>query len=89
VGDEDGVKHALRPNGLLRLEVSRARFSQYSLKTSGGAMWMVHVASSQRSYEDEVEDRQVVATGCIGLFYLNFVIFVVLGHKGSLVISFL
>jgi hypothetical protein len=26
--------------------------------------------------------------GCIGLFYHNFVIFAILGHKGSLVISF-
>jgi hypothetical protein len=27
-------------------------------------------------------------TGCIRLFYPNFVIFIILGHKGSLVISF-
>jgi hypothetical protein len=27
------------------------------------------------------------ARGCIGLFYPNFVVFVVLGHKGRLVIS--
>jgi hypothetical protein len=49
---------------------------------------MVHVASSRRSRGDESEDRQVDATGCIGLFYPNFVIFVILGHKGNLVISF-
>jgi hypothetical protein len=30
----------------------------------------------------------VNAMGCIGLLYSNFAIFVVLGHKGSLVISF-
>jgi hypothetical protein len=48
---------------------------------------MMYVASSQRSHGDEAKDRRVVAMGCIGLFYLNFVIFVVLGHKGSLVIS--
>jgi hypothetical protein len=49
---------------------------------------MVHMASSQRSRGDEVEDRWVDAMGCIGLFYPNFAIFVVLGHKGNLVISF-
>jgi hypothetical protein len=49
---------------------------------------VLHVASSQRSRGDEAEDQWVYATGCIGLFYPNFVIFVVLGHHGSLVISF-
>jgi hypothetical protein len=50
--------------------------------------WMVHVASSQRSCGDEAKDRWVDATGCIRLFYPKFAIFVVLGHQGSLVISF-
>jgi hypothetical protein len=36
----------------------------------------------------EVKDGWVDAIGCIELFYPNFVIFFVLGHKGSLVISF-
>jgi hypothetical protein len=36
----------------------------------------------------EVEDGWVDATSCIRLFYPNFVVFFVLGHKGSLVISF-
>jgi hypothetical protein len=49
---------------------------------------MVHVASLQKSRGDEAEDGRVDATGCIRLFYPNFVIFIVLGHKGSLVISF-
>jgi hypothetical protein len=49
---------------------------------------MVLVASSRRSHGDKAEDRRVNAMGCIGLFYPNFAIFVVLGHKGSLVISF-
>jgi hypothetical protein len=49
---------------------------------------MVHVASSRRSRGDEAEDGLVDATSCIGLFYLNFAIFVILGHKDSLVISF-
>jgi hypothetical protein len=49
---------------------------------------MAHVASSQRSCGDEAKDRWVDATGCIGLFYCNFAIFIVLGHKGSLVKKF-
>jgi hypothetical protein len=49
---------------------------------------MVYMASSWRSCADEAKDRWVDVMGCIGLFYPNFAIFVVLGHKGSLVISF-
>jgi hypothetical protein len=48
---------------------------------------MVHVASSRRSRGDEAEDGRVDATGCIGLFNPNFTIFLILGHKGSFVIS--
>jgi hypothetical protein len=36
----------------------------------------------------EAEDGRVDATGCMRLFYPNFVVFFVLAHKGSLVISF-
>jgi hypothetical protein len=49
---------------------------------------MVHVASSQRSRGDESNDRWVDAIGYIELFYPNFIVFIVLGHKSSLVISF-
>jgi hypothetical protein len=34
----NGVRHASRSSGLLRLEASRARISQSDLKTDGGAM---------------------------------------------------
>jgi hypothetical protein len=38
--DEDGVGHALRSSGLLHLKASRARVSQFGLKTGGGvARW--------------------------------------------------
>jgi hypothetical protein len=56
------VGHVLRSSGLLRLEVSQARVSQSSLKTGGGAVWMVHVASSRRSHGEEAEDRWVDVT---------------------------
>jgi hypothetical protein len=49
---------------------------------------MVHVASSQWLCGDEAEDGQVDVMGCIGLFYPNFVVFIVLCHKVNLVISF-
>jgi hypothetical protein len=49
---------------------------------------VVHVASLQRWRRVEAKDGRVDSTGCIGLFYPNFAIFFVLGHKDSLVISF-
>jgi hypothetical protein len=79
---------ASRSSCLLRLEASQARVSQSSLKTGRGTAQMVHVASSWRSHGDEDEKGPVDAMGCISLFYPNFVVFVVLGHMGSLVISF-
>jgi hypothetical protein len=85
--DEDCAGHTSRSSGLLRLEASRVRVSQSSLKISGGAVWMVHVASSRRSSGDEAKDGRVDTTGCIRLFYPNFTIFFVLCHKGCLVIS--
>jgi hypothetical protein len=86
--DEDGARHVSKSSGLLHLKVSRARVFQSSLKTDGGTAWMVLVASSRRLRGDEAEDRQVNLTGCIRLFYPNFTVFIVLGHKDSLVISF-
>jgi hypothetical protein len=46
---------------------------------------MVHVTSLLRSRADEAKDGRVDAMGCIRLFYPNFFIFIVLGHKGILV----
>jgi hypothetical protein len=48
----------------------------------------MYVASSWRSRGDEAKDGWVDATGCIRLFYPNFTVFIVLGYKCSLVISF-
>jgi hypothetical protein len=49
---------------------------------------MVHMASSQRSHRDEAKDRQVDVMGYVELLYPNIVVFVVLGHKSILIISF-
>jgi hypothetical protein len=73
---------------LLHLEVSRDRVSWSSLKTGGDTAWMVHMTSSRRLRGDEIEDGWVNAMGYIRLFYPNFVVFIILSHKGSLVISF-
>jgi hypothetical protein len=48
-------------------------------------MTVVHIASSRRSREDQVEDGRVNAMGCIGLCYLYFVIFYILDTMGILV----
>jgi hypothetical protein len=50
---------------------------------------MVHVASSRISCGDEPEDRRVDVMGCIGLFYPNFAVFIVLGYKAVWPLVFL
>jgi hypothetical protein len=76
--DKDGMGHVSRCSCLLRLEASRARVSQSSVKTGGGATRMVHVVSSWRLCGDKIEDERVNATGCIGFFYpptLSFLLY--------------
>jgi hypothetical protein len=46
--DEDGVRHASRSSGLVRVEVSQVRIFQSDLKTGRDVMWMMHVSSSCR-----------------------------------------
>jgi hypothetical protein len=83
--DEHDVGHALRSSGLLDLEASWARLSQSGLETGGGAAQMVHMASSRRLHRVGAEDGQVDATGCIGPFYPNFVVFFVLDPRGIVI----
>jgi hypothetical protein len=54
--DEDGVGHVSRSSGLLRLEASRGKVSQFGLKTDRDTTRMVYVASSRRSREDVAKD---------------------------------
>jgi hypothetical protein len=42
------VGHELRSSGLLHVKASQARVFQFCLKTGGGAVQMVHVASLRR-----------------------------------------
>jgi hypothetical protein len=48
-------------------------------------MQMVHVASLWRLRQVEAEDGRINMTSCIGPFYLNFLVFIVLGLRGILV----
>jgi hypothetical protein len=82
------VRHVSRSSGLLRLEASQPRVSQFASKLAEERRRVVNMASSWRSHGDEAEDRRVDVMGCIRLLYPNFTIFFVLCHKGSLVISF-
>jgi hypothetical protein len=63
---EDGVGHASRSSGLLRVEASRTRVSQFASKLAEVRQRVVHVASSWRSREDQVEDWRFNATDCVG-----------------------
>jgi hypothetical protein len=45
----------------------------------------VYVALSRRSRGDKVKDRHIDVIGCIRLFYINFIIFVVLVTKDNLI----
>jgi hypothetical protein len=68
--------------------VSQDRVSQSSLKTGGDTTRMVHMTSTRRLRGDKIKDGWVNAMCCIELFYPNFVVFIILSHKGSLVINF-
>jgi hypothetical protein len=63
-------------------------FLSFASKLVEERQQMVHMASFWRLYGDEVKDGRVDAMGYIRLFYPNFVVFIVLGNKGSLVINF-
>jgi hypothetical protein len=47
---------------------------------------MVHMVSSRRLHQAQIEDGRVDAMGCVRLCYPCFVIFIVLDHKGILFI---
>jgi spermidine synthase len=82
--DGESAGHASRSNSLLHVKVNRTRVFQSDLKTDGGAAWMVRVASSLQLHRVEAKDEWVDVTACIRHFYLNFVIFYVLGLRGIL-----
>jgi hypothetical protein len=83
--EEVGVGHMSRSSGLLRLEASRTRVSQFASKLAEPRRRVVHVASSRRSCGDEAEDGRVDVMGCIRLLYPNFVVLSILDPRGILV----
>jgi hypothetical protein len=82
---EDGVGHASRSSGLLHVKATQASVSQFASKLVEARRRVVHVAPSQRSRKNQVEDGWVDAIGCVRLLYLKIVIFYVLGPRGILV----
>jgi hypothetical protein len=83
--EDYGVRHVSRSSGLLCLEASRARVSQFASKLVEALWWVVHVASLQRLHQGQVEDGWVDVTGCVVLFYRKIVVFYILGPRGVLV----
>jgi hypothetical protein len=63
----------------------RLGFSSLALRLVEARQWVVHVAPSWRSHEDQVKDGRVEATGCVRPGYPYFAIFDVLGPRGILV----
>jgi hypothetical protein len=47
------------------------------------------VTSSRRLRRNQVEDRRIDVTGCIGPYYPYFTVFYVLGSRGIIVFSLL
>jgi hypothetical protein len=60
-------------------------FPSLALRLAEARQWMVHVAPSWRSCEDQIEDGWVDMMGCVGSCYPYFVIFIVLGYRNILV----
>jgi hypothetical protein len=79
------VGHTSSSTSLLHVEASRGRVSWSGLKTGGGTTTCGARDTIVEVHEDQVEDRRVDATGCIGSFYPKIVVFYVLGARGILV----
>jgi hypothetical protein len=77
---EVGVGHASRSNSLLVIEANLTRVSQSGLKTGGD------VAPSQRLCRRQAEAGRVDAMGCVVPCYPYFVVFLLLGPRGVVVI---
>jgi hypothetical protein len=67
--DEVSAGHASRSSDLLHVEASRTTVFQSGIKTSGGTARMMHVTSSRRLCQDQVENKQVDTTDCVGPYY--------------------
>jgi hypothetical protein len=84
MGGCDRAGHTSRSSGLLHVEASQARVSQFASKLMEVRRLVVHVAPSWWLHRGQVEDGRVDATGCVGPCYPCFAVFFVLGPRGSL-----
>jgi hypothetical protein len=60
-------------------------FSSLALRLAEARRRVMHVAPSRRLHRDQVEDRLVDATGCVGPCYPYFIVFYVLGYRDIVV----
>jgi hypothetical protein len=81
-GGCDGVGHASRSSSLLDVEARLARVFQSDLKTGGGAT----VDGARGTIIEVVSDSSWRWTGCVGSCYHCFVVFILLGSRGIVVI---
>jgi hypothetical protein len=72
------VGNTLRYSALLRMEASWHRVFQFDLKIDGGAVRMVHVASTRMLRQGQVEDGWIDVMDYVRLCYPCFAIFFVL-----------
>jgi hypothetical protein len=86
------VGHASGSSSLPHREASRARGSQFGLKTGGCAVWVVHVASSRRSRGSDAKDDRFDGVGCdvaqVRPNYPYFAVVFFLARRGILVFCF-
>jgi hypothetical protein len=87
--DEDSVEHMLKSTGLLRLEATQVRVSQFCLKLEKERRRVVHVASSCGSCGSEAKDGRFVGVGCDAVEvrpnYLSLDVIFILAHRGIIV----
>jgi hypothetical protein len=80
------VGHASRSSGLLDMEASLARVPSLTSRLAEARRWVVHMTPSQRLRRSQVEDERVDAMGCVKPCYPCFVVFILLDHRGIIVI---
>jgi hypothetical protein len=90
--DEDGVGHASRSSGLLRLDRVRLGFPSFASKLVKERWQVVHLALSWRSSGSEAKDGRFDGIGCDAVEvrpnYPSLDVIFLLAHKGILVFGF-
>jgi hypothetical protein len=69
---EVGAGHVSRSSGLLRVEASRGRVSQFTSKLAEAQRRVVHVTLSRKLRQSQVEDGRIDTTDDVGPCYHCF-----------------